>query len=119
MIVTVSAGTERLIRRLAAQTGQDAAILAGQYLELALKNETVRAETAIQPEDESDALTQALAALKSRTPEQVAAARRQLYEAAKPPRPMPEGQDIFDVVGGQWPGDETDEEVFTALRKLS
>lgn len=115
MIVTVSAGTERLIRRLAAQTGQDAAILAGQYLELALKNENVPAQSEVEP----DALAQAMAALKSRTPEQIAAARHQLYEAATPPRQMPEGQNVFDVVGGQWPGDETDEEVFAALKKLS
>jgi hypothetical protein len=37
----------------------------------------------------------------------------------EPPRPIPEGLTLYDVVCGQWPGDESDEEVFEALKILS
>ena len=112
MIVTVSPETEKAIVKLAAKRGQDAAVLAGRYLEIALKSQQIT-------DDEPDALTQAIAKLKSRAPEQIAEARDQLFQAAKPSRPLPAGQSIFDVIGGQWPGDETDEEVLAALEKLS
>ena len=68
---------------------------------------------------EPNALEKAMATMKARTPEQIAEARSQLFQATKPPRPLPEGQSIFDAVGGKWPSDETDVEVFAALKKLS
>ena len=32
---------------------------------------------------------------------------------------LPEGKTLEDVVVGMWPGDETDEEIFAALERLS
>ncbi len=55
----------------------------------------------------------------NRTPEEVAAARARLIQASPPPRELPEGKTLEDVVMGKWPGDETDEQIFEALRKLS
>ena len=118
MIITVSPETERLIYQLATQKGQDAAVLAGSYLELALKGENGIGEE-LDADYEPDALEKAMAKMRARTPEQIAEARNQLFQASKPPRPLPEGQTIFDAIGGKWPSNETDEEVFAALKKLS
>ena len=66
-----------------------------------------------------DALQKAMAKLLNRTPEEIEATRTRLLAASRPPRPLPAGKTFVDVVCGQWPGDETDEEVFEALRELS
>lgn len=55
----------------------------------------------------------------SRTPEQIEQARERLLKASRPARPLPEGKTLADVVEGQWPGDETDEQVRDALERLS
>lgn len=55
----------------------------------------------------------------NRTPEETRAIRERLLAATPPPREIPEGQNIFDVVMGRWPGDETDEQILDALEKLS
>jgi hypothetical protein len=57
--------------------------------------------------------------MKNRTPEEIESARTQAIKEYKPERPLPEGKTIFDVICGKWPGDETDEEVAEALRRLS
>jgi hypothetical protein len=46
-------------------------------------------------------------------------ARARLFAQSRSPRSLPEGKTLQDVLSGQWPGDETDEEVYEALRKLS
>jgi hypothetical protein len=66
-----------------------------------------------------DALDQAIARMRSRTPEEIAAMRDRVLAATPPPRPLPPGKTLFDVIGGQRPGDETDEEVRAALDELS
>jgi hypothetical protein len=67
------------------------------------------------PQTYEEALAQAL----SRTPEQIAEARARVLQASPAPRELPEGKTLEDVVMGQWPGDETDEQILEALRKLS
>lgn len=62
---------------------------------------------------------EAFAQATNRTPEEIAAARSRLIQASPPPRELPEGKTLEDVVMGKWPGDETDEQIFEALRKLS
>jgi hypothetical protein len=57
--------------------------------------------------------------LANRTPEEIEATRRRLDAASRPPRPLPEGKTLSDMVCGTWPGDETDEEVAEALERLS
>lgn len=66
-----------------------------------------------------DPLELAVKRLTSRTPEQIMADRERILAAAPPPRPLPEGKTLFDVVVGTWPGDETDEEINEILERLS
>lgn len=65
------------------------------------------------------ALDEALARLANRTPEQKLADREKLMRTARKARPLPEGKTIHDVLVGQWPGDETDEQILKALDELS
>jgi predicted DNA-binding antitoxin AbrB/MazE fold protein len=68
---------------------------------------------------EETALEQAIRELTSRTPEEILADRERLLAKARPGRPLPPGKTLADVVEGQWPGDETDEEIRIAMEKLS
>ena len=54
-----------------------------------------------------------------RTPEQIAEAQARAMELYQPVRAVPPGKTVADVVSGQWPGDETDDEIDNALRELS
>ena len=66
-----------------------------------------------------DALTEAVNALINRTPEQKLANRAEAMTYLRKGRPLPEGKTFDDVVKGKWPGDETDEQIYEALEKLS
>ena len=66
-----------------------------------------------------DRLEQELAWLVNRTPEEIEQTRQRLYSQSRAPRPLPEGKTLSDVVEGQWPGDETDEQIRDALERLS
>jgi hypothetical protein len=58
--------------------------------------------------------------LQNLTPEMVAIRRARVYaDAVRPGRPLPPGKTLEDVVVGQWPGDETEEEIHKALKELS
>jgi hypothetical protein len=70
-------------------------------------------------EGDTETLETAIAKMTSRTPEEIAAARERLLAASPQPRELPMGQTIFDAVMGKWPGDETDEQIFEALERLS
>lgn len=73
-----------------------------------------------EPAEEGvESLEAALTRMTSRTPEEIAATRERLLAATPPPRELPPGKTIFDVVMGKWPGEETDEQILTALEKLS
>ncbi|MBM3983836.1 MAG: hypothetical protein FJ304_26930 [Planctomycetes bacterium] len=80
---------------------------------------------AIEPPDEDcepDALAKAIAwaeSLKHRTDAELEEDRRRLFALSPPPRPIPEGRTLADIVEGSWPGDETDEEINKALKRLS
>jgi len=80
-------------------------------------------EVSVEPNNQQDgeptALELAIRRLNSRTPEQIAADRERILARSRPARPLPPGKTWIDMVVGQWPGDETDEEIFEALRKLS
>jgi len=69
--------------------------------------------------DEPSALDMAARRLTGRTPEQVAADRARVLALSPPPRPLPPGKTLADVVVGRWPGDETDEQIRDALERLS
>jgi DNA/RNA-binding domain of Phe-tRNA-synthetase-like protein len=81
------------------------------------------AETIDERDSENDGSTDAYeVALKrwtNRTPEQKRIDREELVKRARKGRPLPEGKTIHDVLVGQWPGDETDEQIRRALEDLS
>ncbi|MBL8865617.1 MAG: hypothetical protein KF873_01700 [Gemmataceae bacterium] len=66
-----------------------------------------------------DALSEAVNRIINRTPEQKQADREALLKRARKGRPLPEGKTLEDVLVGQWPGDETDEQILKALDELS
>lgn len=66
-----------------------------------------------------DRVAQKLAWLKNRTPADAERTLAELLAASRPPRPLPEGKTLYDVVEGSWPGDETDEQIRDALDRLS
>ena len=54
-----------------------------------------------------------------RTPEQAAADRARIFANSAEPRALPPGTLLEDMVVGQRPSDETDEEISAALEELS
>ena len=78
---------------------------------------TVVSETA--PEDAVESLEAALDRMVNRSPAEVEAARERILAASPPPRELPEGKTLLDVIMGKWPGDETDEQIREALDRLS
>ena len=68
---------------------------------------------------EKDYLAEALRKAAGRTPEQMLADRADVLAGARKGKPLPPGKTLRDVVAGQWPGDETDEQVRAALDELS
>jgi hypothetical protein len=55
----------------------------------------------------------------NRTAKELAADREEIFANSRPPRPLPPGKTLADVVEGTWPGDETDEEVQAFLDRIS
>lgn len=74
--------------------------------------------TASQPAEES-VLERELRWLTTRTPEQILEARERIRKASRPARQPPPGKTVSDMVEGMWPGDETDEQIREALKRLS
>ncbi len=57
--------------------------------------------------------------LTGRSPEDVRAARERIFGSSPPPREIPEGKTVVDMVKGKWPGTETDAEIHEALNRIS
>jgi hypothetical protein len=119
MTVTVSPAAEKILGDLAARNGKSVPEMAEALLEEKLMETSSLAIASGEDDEDPQALKNAIARLTSRTPEEIEAARARLFAQSRPPRPLPEGKTFLDVVCGQWPGDETDEEVYAALAKLS
>jgi len=129
MEVNVSPEIEKRLTEMASQTGARVADYAGFLLERQVREKADESRVnglkhfngADEGDDDTDpdALAHALAELFSETPEEAEQARAELLAASRPPRPLPKGKTLADMVYGQWPGDETDEQVLEALRKLS
>lgn len=69
--------------------------------------------------DDISTLACAIARIRNRASEEIEQTRARLFREMEPPRPLPEGKTLFDVVCGAWPGDEIDEEIYEALDQLS
>ncbi|MEK7833483.1 MAG: hypothetical protein AAB401_20500 [Acidobacteriota bacterium] len=124
MVITVTQETEKQLTALAERVGAPVAVYAGHLLEQKLHENGGRNGNhgfTVQDDDDTDpdALAKAIAELSNRTPEEIEQTRDRILAASRPPIPLPEGKTLGDVLRGQWPGDETDEQVFEALRKLS
>ncbi len=119
MNVNISPEAENQLTRMAAQSGQNVADFAGTLLEEKLCETPSPSGTNGNADEDPEALIKAVTKLLNRTPDEIEQARERLLQASRPPRPLPAGQTLFDAVCGSWPGDETDEQVFEALRKLS
>ncbi len=81
---------------------------------MTVKERVVSDAAAMPPPDFEYKMT-----LANRTPEEIAETRRRIYAMSPEPRELPPGKTLEDVIVGQWPGDETDEEISEALRDLS
>ena len=127
MIINVTPETEKQLTALAERVGAPVAVYAGHLLEQKLHENGEQngvngsAKVVAQDDDDTDpdALAKAISQMLNRTPEELEQTRARIFREMEPPLPLPEGKTIFDVICGQWPGDETDEEVFEALKKLS
>ena len=89
----------------------------GETLETYLRNLAER--EASGNADTPDMLAQGVEWLTRRGPEEVQAARERILGAAPPPRDLPAGKSVVDVVEGKWPGNETDAEIRDALDRMS
>ena len=81
-------------------------------LEAALKEEAARQGLTPEGLSEQAKMQALIAGLKHRRVPQ------SLGEI-KPRRLLPPGKTVWDMIVGQWPGDETDEEINKALEELS
>jgi hypothetical protein len=66
-----------------------------------------------------DMLSQGLEWLTRRGPEEMRAARERILASAPPPRDVPAGKTVLDMMEGKWPGTETDAEIRDALNRIS
>lgn len=107
--VQLTPETEQQLRLQACRRGQTLET----YLRLLAEKEA-RGDTAA-----GDMLNQGLAWLTGRGTEEVRAARDRILGAAPPPRDLPVGQTVLDVLEGNWPGAETDAEIRAALDRIS
>jgi hypothetical protein len=57
--------------------------------------------------------------MKNRTPEQIAATRERLRVGTTPPRPLPPGKTLEDVIVGQVDFGVSDEELARILKEVS
>lgn len=64
-------------------------------------------------------LSRARRAMISRSPERTAEAQALAMDLYQPFRAVPPGKTLEDVVSGQWPGDESDDQIEAALQELS
>jgi hypothetical protein len=67
----------------------------------------------------ADMLGQGLEWLAGRGSEEVRAARDRILHGSPPPRDVPAGKTVLDVLEGNWPGAETDAEIRAALDRIS
>lgn len=119
MNVTVSPETEKILKAAAQQNGQPVEVYAGAVLEKVVQEKT-NGLTLPPDDDDRDphSLSRAIAKMKSRTPEERAAMRERVMKGTPEPLPIPAGKTIFDIIP-HIRGNETDEEVFAALERLS
>jgi hypothetical protein len=91
----------------------------GKIIQQTPIEELFQATGNMDDKDDSDALSRAIARMANRSPEEIAKAQARAITECKPEHSLQPEQTIFDVVGGKWPGDESDQQIKEALEKLS
>ena len=107
--VQLTPETEQQLRLQASRRGQPLETSLGQ---LAEKEANGDAEV-------PDLLNQGLEWLTHRGPDEVRSARERILGASPPPRDIPAGKTVLDMMEGKWPGAETDAEIRDALDRTS
>jgi hypothetical protein len=107
--VQLTPETEHQLRLQASQRGET---LETYLRHLAEKEARAGAEA-------PDMLRQGMEWLTRRGAEEVRAARERILNSSSPPREVPAGKSVLDVVEGMWPGTETDTEIRDALDRIS
>ena len=113
LVLNLPPYTEQKLQELASQHSQDLADYA-----LGVIQSHVEASVG-GPDSDRSLFEEAVARMTGRTREQIAEAQDRASAVIRPGKPLPEGKSILDAVAGKWPGDESDQEVAEALRKLS
>ena len=111
--VTVSEEMQRKLEGLAQESGVSLADYAHDVLENNI--ERLCADSCRKPTYYEEIMAQ----LTNRTPEQIAEAQRRAIASAPPARPLPPGKTLADVVFGQLPDDDPDEEIIAILKEMS
>jgi hypothetical protein len=70
-------------------------------------------------DDRPISVQEAVTAWLNRSPEEIAEAKARVLAMTPPPRELPPGKTLEDVIFGQWPGNESDEQIMAALKELS
>ena len=119
MIITFPPDVEKKLIALAAQRSVDPASLVASLVAKELSEEiALSADAGDESDFDPDALSRAVAALLSRTPEEKRAARQKAIEESMPTIELPPDVSPFDVMPTVR-GNETDAQVIQALKELS
>ena len=111
--VTVSEEMQRKLEGLAQESGLSVADCAHDMLENSV--ERLCADACRKPTYYEEIMAQ----LTNRTPEQLAEAQRRAIASLPTPRPLPPGKTLADVIYGQLPDDDPDEEIIAILKEIS
>ena len=116
----LSPETEAAVREQAEAVGEEPSTYVTQAVEMRIREEKIAAEREHWlAQGMNYALSDSIARWRNRSPEEVAALQQKVLALSRPGKPLPPGKTFADMVVGQWPGDETDEEIFVALERLS
>lgn len=122
MNIAVSQEVEKKIIALANLKGTDPALFGGALLEETMREKGFLTSSANGGEKDADedpeSLNRAIAKMKNRSPEELAAMRERVLKASTAPLPLPQGKNVFDLIPGIR-GTESDEMVFDSLERLS
>ncbi len=111
--VTISEEMQRKLEDLAQESGLSVADCAHDMLEGNLERLHLYAWS------EPSYYEETLARFTNRTPEQLAEARCRALASAPPPRPLPPGKTLADMVFGKLRDNHTDEEIIAILKEMS
>ncbi|NOT59383.1 MAG: hypothetical protein HOP19_04065 [Acidobacteria bacterium] len=125
MIVTIPHELENKIVALAAQKGVEPSTfivaLVEEDVEAAWNAKAVHGTNGHHKTDDDydpNALKRATERITQRTRAEREAVRQELLQSIPPPLPIPEGKTVFDMLA-RIRGEETEEQVYAALERLS